>query len=640
MNIEKKKFYVTTPIYYVTAKPHLGHLYSTVIADVLARWHKLQNYDVFFLTGTDEFGQKIAQAAAKAGKEPQEFVDSFIDAYKSIWHDFEIEYDIFMRTTNEFHIKAIQNWILQLLAKGDIYKSFYKGWYCTHCETFVTEQEQNNEAPNCPTCGRATHQVAEEAYFFKLSAYQDALLQFYQNNPDFIIPKERAQEIINFVKSGLKDLSISRTTVKWGVPFPNDAAHVTYVWADALNNYITAIGWGQKDKEQEFKKWWPADVQVMGKDILRFHAIYWPAFLMASGLDLPKHLLVHGWFKVGAQKMSKSLGNVLDPMELYNAYGADPVRYYLMRQMAITHDGEFSIDDLEQKISSDLADDLGNLLNRMVTLAQKYNLNEIKTPSNWSKPAQELYVESMAMIKEYSEHMDDLMFHMALARLWKFINQTNAYFHSQEPWKVASTNQEQFKEIISATAHSLHTIGLLLWPVMPQKMEELLASLGAKINTHTNNVERLIHDEQWNRTFMIKKIDTLFQKPEEKVPETKNEHPQSSPAINEHITIDEFAKIKLMVGTIEQCQIIPQSQKLYKLQVNFGATGLRQILSGVRAYFKPEDLIGKQAIFVVNLKPRTMLGYESQGMLLTAKDEKSFTVLSPNIAIQNGTELK
>lgn len=637
MSTKKTGFYVTTPIYYVTAKPHLGHLYSTVIADVLARWHKLQNIPSFFLTGTDEFGQKIAQAAAKAGKEPKEFVDGFIDAYKNVWKDYEIEYDIFMRTTNDFHIKAVQEWITRLLEKGDIYKSFYEGWYCVPDETFVTELEVSKEAPNCPSCGRQTQWLSEEAYFFKLSAYQDKLLKFYEENPNFIVPKERAQEVINFVKSGLKDLSISRTTISWGVPFPNDNKHVTYVWADALNNYITAIGWAQKDKEKEFNKWWPADVHVMGKDIVRFHAIYWPAFLMASDLPLPKHLLVHGWFKVGQQKMSKSFGNVIDPMGLYNAYGADQVRYYLMRQMAITHDGEFSIDDLEQKISSDLADDLGNLLNRMVTLAQKYNISTI-VPAAWSKESKDLYQDLLVMHNEYQIHMNEFMFHMALNKLWRFINQINAYFHAQEPWRLASKEPEKFKEILSATAHSLQAVALMLWPVMPKKMEQLLASLGVMRNPDINSLD--VVKQEWKQTFTLKKINNLFEKPMIEKSETK-EIQAPVTVIDDSITIEDFAKVHLSVGTIEQCEIIEQSDKLYKLQVNFGTLGKRQILSGVRKHFAPEELIGKQAVFVTNLKPRKMMGLESQGMLLTAEnDQKKLGFISPTIAVPNGTRLK
>lgn len=651
MTNQKNKFYVTTPIYYVTAKPHLGHLYSTVIADALARWNKLKNYDTFFLTGTDEFGQKIAQAAEKAGQQPKEFVDSYIDAYKNVWKDYNIQYDIFMRTTNQFHIESVQKWILNLIEKGDVYKSFYKGWYCTHCETFVTEHEASTQAPDCPTCGRTTQMLSEEAYFFKLSAYQDKLMKLYQEHPDFIWPRERAQEVINFVKSGLKDLSISRTTVKWGVPFPNDTHHVTYVWADALNNYITAVGWGQKGKEQEFKKWWPADVQVMGKDIIRFHAVYWPAFLMASGLEIPHHLLVHGWFKVGGQKMSKSIGNVIDPAELQKAYGADQVRYYLLRHLAITHDGEFSIEDLEQRISSELADDLGNLLNRMAMLCGKYELTQLNPVTQLSEQSKMLMDESHAMVAEYKKELETGMFHMALARAWKLINHTNAHFHAQEPWKLAKTNPALFAEIMWATAHSLHTIATVLWPVMPSKMEILLTSLGHTLELGTDHIAPLL--QPWKKKFMITKVDTLFVKPVENTSDVQDAtHKETSMvsastvsalnhSVDNSIDIEEFAKVELTVGTIVSCEEIPASDKLYKLQVNFGALGVRQILSGIRKAFVPDELIGKQAVFVTNLKPRKMMGLESQGMLLTAQTpEKGLSILSPSKAVENGTRLK
>lgn len=653
MNTQKNKFYVTTPIYYVTAKPHLGHLYSTVIADALARWHKLKNNDVFFLTGTDEFGQKIAQAAEKAGKQPQEFVDSYIDAYKNVWRDYNIQYDIFMRTTNQFHIEAIQKWILNLIEKGDVYKSFYEGWYCTHDETFITELEKKDVAPSCPSCGRETHWVSEEAYFFKLSSYQDRLLKLYEEHPDFIWPHERAQEVINFVKSGLKDLSISRTTIKWGVPFPNDAKHVTYVWADALNNYITAIGWGQKDKEREFKKWWPADVQVMGKDIIRFHAIYWPAFLMASDLPIPHHLLVHGWFKVGGQKMSKSFGNVIDPIDLQKAYGADQVRYYLLRHLAITHDGEFSIEDLEQRISSELADDLGNLLNRMATLCLKYDLATLKPVAHMSDKTKALMLEAQLTVAEFQQQFEIGMFHMALARAWKLINLTNAYFHSQEPWKVAKSNPAAFAEIMWATAQSLQTIAILLWPIMPTKMEIVLASLGQSLHFGADQIKALTA-QPWNKTFMITKVDNLFEKPlavdastgsARTDMDTSSHILSSQPADvskeNNTIDIEEFAKVELTVGTIMVCEEIPGSDKLYKLQVDFGSLGVRQILSGIRKAFGPEELVGKQAIFVTNLKPRKMLGLESQGMLLTAHTpDKGLSIVSPTKTVENGTRLK
>ena len=636
----KDTFYVTTPIYYVTAKPHLGSLYSTVIADVLARWHKLQAKEVFFLTGTDEHGQKIAQAAQQAGKEPKAFVDSFIEAYKLAWRSYHIDYTYFIRTTDMAHVRAVQQWLRMLRDKGEIYKSFYKGWYCTSDEMFVAEYaNEDDKAPLCPNCARVTTIVSEETYFFRLSAYQDRLLAFYEQHPDFIMPRERRAEVVNFVKGGLKDLSISRTTVKWGIPFPDDDAHVTYVWADALNNYITAVGYAQAEHEQAFNKWWPADVHIMGKDIVRFHAVYWPAFLMASNLPLPHQLLVHGWIKVGAQKMSKSLGNVVDPMELLETYGADAVRYYLMRQLAITHDGEFSIADLEQKITSDLANDLGNLLNRMIILAEKHSAPTIHAPQLWSAASVDLRDAQLTMIEDMKAAMDEFQFHMALAHVWKFINQINAYFHSQEPWKVAKQDPARFNEIISATAHSLHTVAIMLWPIMPQKMEELLAALGVKLDY---GVDLIDHCEMghWAHTYHFYKTAPLFEKPiaQPTEQETGNTSMQTSaPAI----TFEHFAGVQLAVGTIEQCEPIVGSDKLYRLQVHFGAFGTRQVLSGIRKYYTPQELIGQQAVFVLNLQPRSMMGLESQGMLLTAADEQGVPrLVRPLALVQAGTILK
>lgn len=643
-------FYVTTPIYYVTARPHLGSLYSTLLADVLARWHHLQGERTFFLTGTDEHGQKIAQASEKAGKNPKEFVDSFIEAYQHMWDLYELSYNHFIRTTDTYHVHAVQAWLTMLLKQGDIYKSFYEGWYCTPCETFVTEKEDEkvsaDKAPSCPSCARPTSMVAEEAYFFRLSAYQDRLLAFYKENPDFIVPKERMNEVVSFVSSGLKDLSISRTTITWGIPFPGDAKHVTYVWADALNNYITAIGYGQPGREQEFASWWPADVQVLGKDIVRFHAVYWPAFLMASGLALPKRLLVHGWIQVNKQKMSKSFGNVVDPQDLYTAYGAESVRYYLMRQMAVTHDSEFSIEDLEQRISSDLANDLGNLLNRTVTLAHKFGLIEIPVITVWSPAALELREECLDMLDEVKEYMADCQIHLAVARIWKFVNSVNAYFHAQEPWKLAKINHAEFVQVIAATCHSLRAIATLVWPIMPRKMEELLTSLHVPLRQQHDTLDTL-ELGVWHRTFMLHQIQPLFQKPEPRqeqevtVAEIKQEQSGNTPSVDNHITIDEFIKVELLVGTVEQCETISNSDKLYKLTVNFGDKGMRQILAGVRLSLQPDALLHKQCVFVFNLKPRTMLGLQSQGMLLTTKNAEGipYPVIAP-VAVPNGTRLQ
>lgn len=638
-----QKFYVTTPIYYVTARPHLGSLYSTLLADVVARWNQLQGKKVFFLTGTDEHGQKVAEAAQKALQSPQDFVDSFIPAYKSMWANYEIAYTNFIRTTDSYHVKAVQGWIRKLRDKGDIYKGFYKGWYCTSCETYVTEKDGEFDAdaiPHCPSCNRLTKMIQEEAYFFKLSAYQDKLLKFYADNPDFIVPKERANEVINFVKSGLKDLSISRTTITWGIPFPDDSLHVTYVWADALNNYITGVGYGQEGKEADFNLWWPADLHILGKDIVRFHAIFWPAFLMASDLALPKQLLVHGWITVDKQKMSKSLGNAVDPEVLYNTYGPEPVRYYLTRSMAVTQDGEFSIQDLEQRIGSDLANDLGNLLNRMVSLGHKYEVINVPAADVWSDEAIALRDASWNMLETYHQYMNEYQFHMALATLWKFINQTNAYFHAQEPWKVAKNNPAKFLEILSATCHSLKAIAIVLWPVMPTKMEELLHSLGTSIDLKNDTLKNL-ELNIWRQQFMLNKIPNLFEKPEprEEVVVAVEEKKPEVPATPD-IIIDDFIKVNLVVGTIEQAEEVAGSDKLLKLQVNFGDLGMRQILSGVKkSYSNPQELIGKQGVFVANLKPRKMMGFESHGMMLFALHDGRQTFITSSMNVPNGTKV-
>lgn len=633
-----KKFYVTTPIYYATAAPHLGTLYSTVLADIAARWHMVQGQDVFFLTGTDEFGQKVAQSAQKAGKEPKVFVDQYIPAYKELWKKYQINYSHFIRTTDEYHIKAVQKWLTNLETKGDIYKGAYEGWYCTPCETYLTEKdfEADKKNPPCISCQRETQWVSEPCYFFKMSAYAERLLQFYEENPNFITPKERFAEVVSFVKGGLQDLSISRTTLSWGVPFPHDSGHVTYVWADALNNYITGVGYGQDGKEQEFKKWWPADMQVMGKDIVRFHAIFWPAFLMASDLPLPKQLLVHGWIKVGDQKMSKSLGNSVDPQALFASYGSDAVRYYLARQLSITQDGQFTIEDLEQKITTDLANDLGNLLQRMVSLAEKNQINQI-VPAALTDQEQDLRDHALEMINSFKREMERGYFHMALSHLWKFVNAVNAYFHACEPWKLTKTDPKKCMLVYSATCHSLYTIAYMLWPIMPEKMEELLRRLGYTFVLNGDKVSELI-DNQWNKSFVVAAGEPLFTKP---LPHISEEKPV--PQENEvHITIEDFIKVDMRVGTIKQCEVVEKSDRLLKSQIDLGPElGIRQVFSGIKQWYTPEELIGTQVVVVVNLKPRKMMGEESYGMVLTSGDSSDKPLLiRPSGLVPNGAKLK
>lgn len=636
---DQHHFYVTTPIYYPTARPHLGSLYSTLLADVAWRWHSLQGNKTFFLTGTDEHGQKIAAAAQAAGMSPQAFVDQTIPAYTSLWKAYGIEYDTFLRTTDSAHRHAVQQWIELLKKKGDIYKGFYEGWYCTHCETYVTEIDLNQPAPLCPSCNRPTHKVSEESYFFRLSAYQDKLLQFYESNPQFVIPNERINEVINFVKAGLKDLSISRTTISWGIPFPQDSEHVVYVWADALNNYITGIGW--PNREQQFKTWWPAGLQVLGKDILRFHAIYWPAFLMAAQLPMPHHLLVHGWIKMGGQKMSKSFGNVLDPQVLCDTYGAEPIRYYLIRSVAITHDHEVSEADIEQRITADLANDLGNLLNRMLTLALKYDVSTVQERLNWSAAAQTLHNAQLTAVTEYRNAMNEYHFHRALNALWKYIGEVNAFFHAQEPWQKIKTDKEAFVEIIAATSQSLRAIAVMLWPIMPQSSQMILSTLGISFTRGHNYLHDLLGD-QWRNQFSLSLVPPLFAKHEQKVSEEKKSEAagknMNDIAQTPHIIFDDWTKVDLRVGTIVTCQEVPKSEKLYQLTVDFGSLGIRQILSGVRKDFSPEDLINKQGVVVFNLAPRMMLGLESQGMLLFAKDDAGKSKLV-TVSAANGSKV-
>lgn len=642
--MKKNSFYVTTPIYYVTAAPHLGSLYSTLLADVAARYHRLLGKDVFFLTGTDEHGQKVAEAAKKVGKSPKEFVDGFIPAYTQMWKLYNIDYSKFIRTTDTDHVHAVQTWISRLMQQGDIYKGQYVGWYCTPCETFVTDKDSvaDGVEVTCPSCLRPTNQLSEECYFFRLSSYQDRLLELYEKHPDFITPKERMQEVISFVKEGLKDLSISRTTVSWGIPFPGDDKHVTYVWADALNNYITGVGYAVPGKEDQLHDWWPANMQILGKDIVRFHAVYWPAFLMATGLQMPKTLLVHGWIKIGDQKMSKSLGNAIDPKSLATQYGVDQIRYYLTRKMAITQDSQFSISDIEQSINSELANDLGNLLNRCVVLAHKYQYTQVQAPETWSPQVQVLQKSCENMIKDAIVLIEEGFLYRAINRIWEYINQVNAHLQATEPWKTATTNQSAFQESIAATAYSLRSIGLMLWPVMPEKMEKLLHAVGYTVQPSVNH-NLIVQGSLWHGVCSLSLTETLFQKHEIKleakpVEHKKIEQPAASAAAN--ITIDDFAKVDMRVGLIEHAEPVEKSDKLMKLQVNFGDLGKRQILSGVRKYLAPDDLVGKKGVFVVNFPPRLMMGMESQGMMLTAESDGKLSILNPGADTAPGTKIK
>lgn len=654
---KKNKFYITTPIYYPNAKPHIGTLYSTLIADVAARFAKLMGKEVFFLTGTDEHGQKLQEKALEMQMDPKKFIDGMIPAFTDVWRQYEIDYTKFIRTTDPEHEQAVAFWIEKLQEQGDIYKSEYTGLYCVPCETFVNVQVDSpkDEKGNhlCPSCKRGLREVAEESYFFRLSAYEERLLAFYEQNPDFIIPKERMAEVVAFVKSGLKDLSISRKTVSWGIPFPGDPAHTVYVWGDALNNYISGVGYGQ-DSEQarrDFAHWWPADVHVMAKDIVRFHAVYWPAFLIAAGLPLPRQLLVHGYILMGDSKMSKSLGNGVSPEDLATWYGVEPVRYYLMRQMPVSQDGHFDLKDLENRVSADLANSLGNLLNRMVMLALNNGLHEVEAPVSWEAKSSHLREMCQETYRFYWDEMHKHYFHVALSEVWKFIALTNAYFHEMQPWILAKQNKELFAEVIAATCNSLYSIAIMLVPFMPKKMDALLSSIG-KVYDSSVNYDDVLRKNDWNRVFKFTKLeDPLFIRPETRVPkedEVPAENPQGAvekaqleQPKTDLISINDLIKCQLVVGTILSCEEVTGSDKLYKMQVDCGVHGVRQIFSGVRKSMTKEELVGKQGIVVANLPPRKMPGGVSEGMLLYAGDNSgNFRLASVIGPVDNGTQLK
>lgn len=648
MSKNNNKFYVTTPIYYVNSKPHLGTLYSTLIADVAARWNKLLGKDVYFLTGTDEHGQKIEEAARKKGMDAQKFVNLIVPSFKDTWKKFELNYDKFIRTTDSEHKNSVIKLLNILYDNGDIYKSNYSGWYCVPCETYVTINSETPKSDDgkhlCPSCKRELKELEEESYFFRLSAYQDQLLDFYKKNPNFIAPKGKLNEVVSFVESGLKDLCISRKNVKWGIPIPWDKNHTAYVWSDALTNYISALGFATGD--ENFKKYWPASLHVMAKDIVRFHAVYWPAFLMSAEIDLPERLLVHGYILTDGDKMSKSLGNAADPNQLADWYGVEQLRYYLLRQIPINQDGHFALKDVENRISADLANNLGNLLNRTLTLAINNGLTEVTASETLEPKTAALRERCEEAFRSFWDEMNHYNFHIALADLWKFISEINAFFHDQKPWVLAKENKELFQEVIYATLHSLYSIGVLLWPIMPNKMEELLGAIGHKFDLE-NNYSDDLRKNIWNKTFVLKKMKTpLFLRaethvelePKLEIKESSKQEEQKNNA--DFITIDDFIKIKLIVGEILECEPVKGSNKLYKLSVDMGEIGKRQILAGVAPFFKPEELLGKQGVYVQNLKPRKLMGLESQGMMLFAKDDNGNMQMTTVAGkVENGTRL-
>ena len=645
-----KNVYITTPIYYVNDVAHIGHAYTTIIADMLARYSRLTGLNTFLLTGTDEHGQKISQSAELRGKTAKEYADEISGKFRALWDDFDITYDKFIRTTDEEHKLGVQKAFQTMFDKGDIYKGEYEGFYCVSCETFFTEKQLVDEQ-FCPDCGRPTSIVKEESYFFKLSKYEDKLIKWYEENEDCILPRAKKNEISNFVKGGLRDLSISRTSFDWGVKLPesmNEPKHVMYVWLDALMNYITALGYGTDDKNMNF---WPANVQLVGKDILRFHAIYWPAFLMSLDLPLPKHIAAHGWWTRDGEKMSKSKGNVVDPKQVADAYGLDAFRYFMLREVPFGQDGDFSQKALIDRINSDLGNDLGNLLNRISGMSGKYFDFKVT-----SVDVEKFHAKELAEIDAILGNVEAYIFNMQINRyledLWKVLTIANKAINDYEPWNLMKDGKaDEAMALVALITNIMAKVALLLDSVMPEKISLIAQSLGIKIDTETYN--SLIKNKNLIPDTVITKVDQLFPRIEEVLLEQpassditkseceiKNEKTKEVSVEDDNlITIDQFFQTTLKIGTIVEAEEVPKSAKLLKLQVDLAEGRNRQILAGIKEYYSAEELVGTQACVVANLKPAKLMGMLSEGMLMAAKDENGLSLLRPQAPKKSGTKI-
>jgi methionyl-tRNA synthetase len=656
-----RKFYITTPIYYVNAHPHIGHAYTTIACDTIARRQRLLGADTFFLTGTDEHGQKIERAAEAAGKTPQQYADEISAEFRHLWKRMGISNDDFIRTTEERHMKRMQEFFRKIRDNGYIYKGTYTGQYCVSDELYVDGAQPGDP---CPTCGRITETVHEENYFFKLSAFQDKLLALYAN-PEFIRPEARRNEVISFVKSGLRDQSISRSTFAWGIPVPDDPKHVIYVWLDALANYITAIGYGSSHAgaQEAFRKFWPADVQMIGKEIVRFHCVYWPAFLMAAGLPVPKTIVAHGWLLFEENKMSKSRGNIVRTETILDVLGADALRYFLLREVVFGQDGSFSFDALVQRYNSDLANGLGNLASRTLTMINRYFKGEVPYPSyGASKTAADDAIANAARktVREFGTLFDQFQFSRALEAVWALVAAVDKYIVENEPWALGEKQDEDSRSrlatVLYTAAEALRIVTALAHPVMPDATAKIWTQLGL------GDIKKFALDKlDWGQLPLGTKLGEIFpvfpradKSAIERMQKMEEEHrsmqgvdtpppvtpaaeqpkalpaaptPLASPAATDKISIDDFAKVELRVGLVKVAERVPKADKLLRLEVDIG-TEVRQILAGIAEAYAPETLVGRKVVIVANLAPRKLRGMESNGMIVAASLEGGKPVLA------------